>query len=85
MVGDLDRWVTVDGTPRRRGDNLAGYANYARGGAANAAPSDEAHAPPRGHSGRTNVVIRATQKIARTEIRMDYDLGDATRSRITRS
>ena len=54
-VGDLETWVTVDGTPRRRGDNLAGYANYAQGGAANAAPSDEAHAPPRGHTGRTNV------------------------------
>ena len=23
VVGDLDTWVTVDGTPRRRGDNLA--------------------------------------------------------------
>ena len=22
MVGDLDTWVTVDGTPRKRGDNL---------------------------------------------------------------
>jgi hypothetical protein len=79
-VGDLETWVTVDGTPRRRGDNLAGYANYAQGGAANAAPSDEAHAPPRGHTGRTNIVIRATRKITRgTEIRMDYDLGDAER------
>ena len=54
-IGDLETWVTVDGTPRRRGDNLAGYANYAQGGAANAAPSDEAHAPPRGHTGRTNM------------------------------
>ena len=42
--------------------------------------SDWAHAPPRGHTGRTNIVIRATRKIARgTEIRMDYNLGDATR------
>ena len=74
-VGDLDTWVTVDGTPRKHGDNLAGYANCAHGGAANAAPSDEAHAPPRGHTGRTNIVIRATRKITRgTEIRMDYDL-----------
>ena len=71
-VGDLDTWVTVDGTPRKHGDNLAGYANCAHGGAANAAPSDEAHAPPRGHTGRTNIVIRATRKITRgTEIRMD--------------
>ena len=40
MVGDLDTWVTVDGTPRTRGDNLAGYANYVHGGAANEAPSE---------------------------------------------
>ena len=37
-IGDLDTWVTLDGTPRRRGDNLAGYANYAHGGAANMRP-----------------------------------------------
>ena len=31
-------------------------------------------------TGRTNIVIRATRKIMRgTEIRMDYDLGDAER------
>ena len=53
----------------------SGYANYACDGAANARLSDEAGAPPPGHTGPTYVVIRAEAAVAAgTEIRIDYDL-----------
>ena len=67
--------VTIDGTPTMGSGNLAGYANYASDGAANARLSDEAGAPPPGHVGPTYVVIRAEVAVsAGTEIRIDYDL-----------
>ena len=69
------RLVTIDGTPTGGADNLAGYANYACDGAANARLSDEAGAPPPGHVAPTYVVIRAEAAVlAGTEIRIDYDL-----------
>ena len=69
------RLVTIDGTPTTGTGNLAGYANYACDGAANARLSDEAGAPPPGHEGPTYVVIRAESAVeAGTEIRIDYDL-----------
>ena len=80
-VGDLQDVVTIDGTPRGRGGNIAGYANYAHETVANAAPSDEAHRPPSRHTGETYVVIRTTERVlAGTEIRWDYDMGEQTRT-----
>ena len=69
------RLVTIDGTPTAGAGNLAGYANHACDGAAKARLSDEAGAPPPGHTGPTYVVIRAEAAVeAGTEIRIDYDL-----------
>ena len=69
------RLVTIDGTPTAGAGNLAGYANYACDGAANARLSDEAGAPPPGHAAPTYVVIRAEAAVlAGTEIRIDYNL-----------
>ena len=67
--------MTIDGTPTAGTGNLAGYANYACDGAANARLSDEAGAPPPGHAAPTYVVIRAEAAVlAGTEIRIDYNL-----------
>ena len=80
-VGNLQDVVTIDGTPRGRGGNIAGYANYACATVANAAPHDEAHRPPSRHTGETYVVIRTTERVlAGTEIRWDYDMGEQTRT-----
>ena len=80
-VRDLQDIVTIDGTPRGRGGNIAGYANYAHETVANAAPFDEAHRPPPRHTGETYVVIRTTERVlAGTEIRWDYDMGEQTRT-----
>ena len=73
--------VTIDGTPRGRGGNVAGYANYAHEAVANAAPFDEAHRPPPRHTRDTYVVIRTTERVlAGTEIRWDYDMGEPERT-----
>ena len=75
--GSEGEQVTIDGTPRAPGENIAGYANYAPGTMANARLSDEARRAPRGHTGQTYVVLRATERIEKgTEIRMDYDADD---------
>ena len=84
-VSDLTDVVTIDGTPRGRGGNVAGYANYAHEAVANAAPFDEAHKPPPRHTWDTYVVIRTTERVlAGTEIRWDYDMGNKS-GRIERS
>ena len=78
------RMVTIDGTPTVGRGNLAGYANYASDGAANARLSDEAGAPPPGHVGPTYVVIRAEVAVpAGTEVRIDYDLAQRYAARGT--
>ena len=60
-VSDLQGVVKIDGTPRGRGGNIAGYANHANETVANAAPFDEAHRPPPRHTGDTYVVRYAPQ------------------------
>lgn len=75
MVQDGRKRVVIDGNPQLY-RNLAGFANYAEGKAANAHFVDEAKAAR--DDLRTNVLLRAARHIpSGTEIRVDYDMGSS--------
>ena len=79
VVRDRRRRVVIDGNPALY-ENLAGYANYAEGDAANAIFVDQAaSAGTKQHTGATtNIWLRAAAYIpAGTELRVDYDMGSS--------
>lgn len=77
MSQDRRKRVVIDGNPAVAPNNLAGYANFAEGGSANALFVDLAHLAPDGVN--TFVAIQVVEPIASgTEIRIDYDMGSST-------
>jgi hypothetical protein len=76
MVKDRRKFVVIDGNPDLY-RNLAGFANYAEGDAANAHFVDEATSAT-DPGMRTNIILYAAKHIpAGTEIRVDYDVGSS--------
>lgn len=74
-VGDGRKRTVIDGNPTLY-SNLAGYANYVEGDAANAHFVDLAKEVPSESDARTYVVLKAAEDIPiGTEIRVDYDMG----------
>ena len=67
--------IIIDGNPVLY-KNLAGFANYAEGKAANAHFVDRSKdAPP---ETKTNILLVASERIPQgTEIRVDYDMGSS--------
>ena len=77
MVGDGRKRVVIDGNPELY-SNLAGYANYVEGDAANAHFVDKSKevVPSESDGATTYVVLQAAEDIPTgTEIRVDYDMG----------
>lgn len=76
MAQDGRKRVVIDGNPAFTPSNLAGYANYAEGAAANAYFIDRSKEAPPGAN--TFVVLEAAESIPQgAEIRVDYDVGSS--------
>ena len=76
MVQDGRKRVVIDGNPKLY-KNLAGFANYVEGNAANAHFVDKANEADDTLS--TNIILQAATFIpSGTEIRVDYDMGSST-------
>ena len=75
-VDDGRKRAVIDGNPAFTPSNLAGYANYAEGTAANAYFVDRAKEAPPGAN--TFVVLVTAEPIpSGAEIRVDYDVGSS--------
>ena len=75
-VGGGGDMVVIDGTPEK--GNLMGYANYAAGGAANAAFRDDAIIDARRAPAGVMTCVRVvtTEEVGEgVEVRVDYDMG----------